>query len=165
MTAPAPSVTLLPCPFCGGEADFSDKRPNRRTYIACAACSASTKVGNNELAAAATWNTRATLSHARERIARIIDPEAWAVMDSYLEQTKRKYRGQNVGWPEDQFKDKASLAKADAIIAAGLVRDEAAIRADEREWCAKELEVSYPDNINTNAFCAAIRAATIRRGE
>jgi hypothetical protein len=52
-----------------------------------------------------------------EKIARIIDPSAWAVMDGYLEQTKRKYRGQNVAWPADQFKHKESMAKARAILA------------------------------------------------
>lgn len=51
-----------------------------------------------------------------ERIARIIDPNSWAVMDSYLAETKRKYRGQNVGWPADQFHHKESMAKARAIL-------------------------------------------------
>lgn len=53
-----------------------------------------------------------------ERIARIIDPNSWAVMDSYLAETKRKYRGQNVGWPADQFHHKESMAKARAVLAA-----------------------------------------------
>lgn len=43
--------------------------------------------------------------------ARAIAPRRWEVMDSYLEQTKRKYAGQNVGWPADQFKDKESMAQ------------------------------------------------------
>lgn len=53
-----------------------------------------------------------------ERVARIIDPSSWTVMDSYLEQTKRKYRGQNVGWPADQFQPKESMEKARQILAA-----------------------------------------------
>lgn len=53
----------------------------------------------------------------RERIARIIDPSSWRVMDSYLAETKRKYAGQDYGYDPDAFKDKASLAKADTILA------------------------------------------------
>lgn len=53
-----------------------------------------------------------------EIAARIIDPSSWAVMDSYLAETKRKYRGQNVGWPADQFHHKESMAKARAVLAA-----------------------------------------------
>lgn len=52
----------------------------------------------------------------REAVARIIDPVSWRVMDYELEQMKRKYRGKQIGWPADQFKDKASLKKADAIL-------------------------------------------------
>lgn len=43
--------------------------------------------------------------------ARAIAPSRWEVMDSYLEQAKRKYAGQHVGWPADQFKDKESMAQ------------------------------------------------------
>lgn len=53
-----------------------------------------------------------------EAVARIIDPSSWRVMDSYLEQAKRQYKGQDVGWPEDQFKHKESMAKAREILAA-----------------------------------------------
>ena len=60
----------------------------------------------------------AALDAQAEVIARIIDPTTWAVMDSYLEQTKRKYAGQNVGWPADQFQHKVSMGKAREIIAA-----------------------------------------------
>lgn len=51
-----------------------------------------------------------------EAIARIIAPSRWRVMDSCLEQAKRKYAGQNVGWPADQFQDKESMVKARAIL-------------------------------------------------
>lgn len=53
-----------------------------------------------------------------EAIARAVAPSRWAVMDRCLEETKRKYRGQNVAWPTDQFHDKESMATADAILAA-----------------------------------------------
>ena len=53
----------------------------------------------------------------REQVARLIDPSSWRVMDSYLEQAKRKYAGQDAGYDPDAFKDSASLARADAILA------------------------------------------------
>ncbi len=52
-----------------------------------------------------------------EAVARIIDPSSWSVMDGYLAQTKRKYAGQNVGWPTEQFQHTESMAKAREIIA------------------------------------------------
>jgi len=53
-----------------------------------------------------------------ERVARIIDPSSWAVMDGELERMLRKYRGQHIGWPADQFQHKESMALARAAIAA-----------------------------------------------
>lgn len=72
-----------------------------------------------------------------EKVARIIDPSSWAVMDSYLEQTKRKYAGQNVGWPEDQFKHKESMAKAREILSTlPTVREENARLREALKYCA-----------------------------
>lgn len=51
----------------------------------------------------------------REAIARIIDPSSWQVLDSYLERVKRHHP--HGGYDPDNFTDKASLAKADAILA------------------------------------------------
>lgn len=60
-----------------------------------------------------------TLSdEAVERVARIINPGSWAVMDGYLADMKRKYRGQNVAYDPDNFKHKGSMATARAAIAA-----------------------------------------------
>ncbi len=56
-------------------------------------------------------------SEHREALARIIDPSSWRVMDGYLADTKRKYRGKDAGYDPEAFKDKASIAKADAILA------------------------------------------------
>lgn len=53
-----------------------------------------------------------------EELARIIDPSSWRVMDSYLAETKRKYAGQNVGWPTEQFQHKESMVVALAILEA-----------------------------------------------
>jgi hypothetical protein len=51
----------------------------------------------------------------RETVARVIDPSSWRVLDSYLERVKRHHP--HGGYDPDNFTDKASLAKADAIIA------------------------------------------------
>lgn len=53
----------------------------------------------------------------REAVARVIDPSSWSVMDGYLAQMKRKYRGENIGYDAEQFQHQESLAKADAILA------------------------------------------------
>jgi hypothetical protein len=44
------------------------------------------------------------------------------------------------------------------LVTAFALSERAAAKAEEREECARDLEESYPDNPNTNAFCAAIRA-------
>ena len=68
----------------------------------------------------------------KEQAARIIDPASWAVMDSYLKQMLRKYKGQNIGYDPEAFKHKESMAIAESLWP--LVQQ--AIAA-ERERCAK----------------------------
>jgi predicted transcriptional regulator len=51
----------------------------------------------------------------KEQAARIIDPASWAVMDSYLKQMLRKYKGQNIGYDPEAFKHKESMAIAAAL--------------------------------------------------
>lgn len=53
-----------------------------------------------------------------EAVARAIAPSRWAVMDGYLADMLRKYKGQNVAYDPDQFKDQESLATAQAALAA-----------------------------------------------
>ena len=53
-----------------------------------------------------------------EAVARAIAPSRWEVMDHYLAQTKRKYAGENVAYDPDNFKDRESMATAQAAIAA-----------------------------------------------
>ena len=53
-----------------------------------------------------------------ERVARIIDPGAWSVMDAEKERFLRKYKGENIGYPEDQFRHKESMGKASLILSA-----------------------------------------------
>lgn len=63
----------------------------------------------------------------REVIAKILEPQAWAALgigDTLAYKNRRT----------------SSLRKADRILASGLVQDEAGIRANEREKCAKALD-------------------------
>ena len=106
-----------------------------------------------------------------EQIARLIDPSSWRVLDSYLEQAKRKYAGQDAGYDPEAFKDRASLAIADQIIALDAVPGEdEVLRALEvfhgsscaylREcWSETEYEYEY------DAMSAALTAAAKVRGE
>jgi hypothetical protein len=52
-----------------------------------------------------------------ERVARLLDPSSWRVMDGYLAEVKRKYRGENAGYDPAAFKHKESMAMARAVIA------------------------------------------------
>lgn len=51
-----------------------------------------------------------------EAMARIIDPSSWRVMDGYLAQMLRKYKGEHIGYDPDAFKHKESMAIARALI-------------------------------------------------
>ena len=53
-----------------------------------------------------------------EAVARAIAPSRWEVMDHYLAQTKKKYAGENAAYDPDNFKDRESMATAQAAIAA-----------------------------------------------
>lgn len=48
----------------------------------------------------------------REKVARLINPSAWAVMDSQFEHVMHSHRSYEI----DKFKHKESLAVADAIL-------------------------------------------------
>ena len=71
----------------------------------------------------------------KEQAARIIDPASWAVMDSYLKQMLRKYKGRTSDMIPEAFKHKESMAIAAALWP--LVQQ--AIAA-EQERCAKVAE-------------------------
>lgn len=55
------------------------------------------------------------MEQMRERVARIIDPSTWAVLDSYLADAKRKYAKSSAGYDPEAFKDRRSLVKATEI--------------------------------------------------
>jgi hypothetical protein len=52
-----------------------------------------------------------------EKIARLIDPSSWAVFDAEKARMLRKYKGENIGWPADQYQHKASMDTARRILA------------------------------------------------
>ncbi|MGX9443898.1 hypothetical protein ACWX0K_15150 [Nitrobacteraceae bacterium UC4446_H13] len=88
---------------------------------------------------------------AVERVARIIDPTF------------------DVGIDESPAR-KTALRKARAILATGLVPDKAAVRADEREKCAKVADEFVTGEVTFDDFCdgmsagAKTVAAAIRSG-
>lgn len=120
---------LLPCPFCGGPAEIDeiDEGENAGgSCVACTRCFASSNIEfGREENFISNWNRRAcpekpTPHEASddqvEQVARIIDPGSWSVMDAEKERFLRKYKGENIGYPEDQFRHKESMAKASAIL-------------------------------------------------
>lgn len=56
----AEKTTLLPCPFCGGEAELYCTIPTHDSfwYCVCRDCGGSTRYGS-EAGAISAWNTRA----------------------------------------------------------------------------------------------------------
>lgn len=160
----APSIKevleLKPCPFCGGKGRVyqlqSAKELWRVRYENC-------DVGPNPTFGAKdavnAWNTRSAVAtlqpsgERREAIARIArsvlmddpksnDPDKWLVpldiegVDDLCEQV------------------------ADAILASGLVQDEAAIRADEREKIVKDADKKAADLLDAAEKLRAYIGAT-----
>lgn len=142
------TFTLLGCPFCGGEAESDSQRgyrniwtgnPENAAAVYCTKCSAdmtwcyrdTPEIERDQVMTLLVeqWNTRATASlqgeDAVERVARIMARELYngATFDDCTDVEKSAWR-----------------QAARAILTTGLVPDEAAIRADEREKCAKVAE-------------------------
>ena len=67
-----------------------------------------------------------------EKVARLIDPSSWSVMDAELARMLRKYAGERIGYPSDQFQHEASMKIARAIIP--IVAEEAAKIARNKVW-------------------------------
>lgn len=99
--------------------------------------------------------------------ARVIAPRRWEVMDGYLEQTKRKYAGQHVGWPADQFKDKESMAQFRAALLAilPLLADDLARVAVGIGEQYGEDETGWFECSETIAHAIRTRIAAIIEGE
>lgn len=79
-----------------------------------------------------------------EAVARIIDPSSWRVFDTYLADVKRKYAGQDAAYDPEAFKDKASIAKARAIVT--LIPDPPVSAAPEGWRDIAEAEVWAQEN-------------------
>jgi Lar family restriction alleviation protein len=75
------SETLKPCPFCGGPAEASSVRNDRRrpSIIICASCEAASSEASTAKGAIAAWNHR-------------VDPQREA-MRSALEAWRRTHTG------------------------------------------------------------------------
>ena len=115
-----------------------------------------------------------------EAVARAIAPSRWEVMDHYLAQTKKKYAGENAAYDPDNFKDRESMATAQAAIAAlDAVRGDRVARIAELEaeverlrrnvrgwveWhrrCDADDDCTY---LNDNAWCDAEALASTGMG-
>lgn len=135
MTAPSikEALELKPCPFCGKSATMEQDESNYRWSVGCNAADETACMGYQSFTtfarrseAVKAWNTRATLSppagERREAIARLIDPIAFRpkhiIGEGLSETEKEKWlRARNVAY-----------YTADAILASGLVQNEASWR-------------------------------------
>lgn len=197
MTAPSIREALKPCPFCGSDRVSSAHQRDGRV-IGCAGCGA--RVGafqpGAEEKATEKWNTRTTPAppqDAVERIARIIKKVAFGgiptdeptpicymtakiILASGLvtaSRPSRKITMSDVRLVAGEGKLSAHdvLAAVNAHLRIHPIGpDEAAIRADERERCAKiaddrwrEWRSSYEDDLDGMDTCNDI-AAAIRAG-
>lgn len=79
-----------------------------------------------------------------ERMARLLDPIGWRVLDSYLAEMLRKYKGERIGYDAEQFKDKSSMdlaqAAYDASPGPGLEAENARLRAEHLKTCREAEE-------------------------
>lgn len=103
--------SLEPCPFCGGWAAIAvvpeARDAPRWYYLRCPECLSETKGDKDREAAIAAWNRRAPSpldEGVRERVARIVDPQA------FTPGTYEYDMGRETRQP-------AANAKADAILA------------------------------------------------
>ena len=51
-------TTLEPCPFCGGEAQYSEESRFHICWVYCSGCGAASGYRNTEAEAIAAWNKR-----------------------------------------------------------------------------------------------------------
>jgi hypothetical protein len=150
---------LKPCPFCGAKphsglgAKYHDQlhgEPHQDFAIWCPKGHAKVTRVNREQATD-EWNARAsTASPDREKVARIINPSMWALIDEARTKGLTSYAD---GLATE------TLAKAGAILST-IFPDEAAICADERERleAVEALIISGAVNF-TDPRCAGQRGA------
>ena len=61
-------IKLLPCPFCGGEAELLKGLCELDNYVMCLKCRCKTKLYNTKEAAIKAWNTRKPMERILERL-------------------------------------------------------------------------------------------------
>ncbi len=193
MTAPSikEALELKPCPFCGEHPRMNQGGEPEHVTIGCNNDGCLVQlcvVSETEHDAVAAWNTRATLSppagERREAIARAIckakgvNPDCLHQNydDEPIDHTDARGRTYHYGW-----RNQLHLADA-AILASGLVQDEAytailvqkladavrdnaAIRADEREKCAQLAALRAAKHGLPAEVCRDIADAIRRKGE
>lgn len=69
MSAHGQCPDLLPCPFCGGKAEFKEDEQYGALYVGCVACDIHTVFYTDAGGAAEVWNERATSADV-ERLTR-----------------------------------------------------------------------------------------------
>lgn len=103
----------------------------------------------------------------RETVARIIDPSSWRVLDSYLERVKRHHP--HGGYDPDNFTDKVSLAKADAILALFATPSSCVLVPLEATMpmlvAATSRDQGPDDSLYASIYRAMVQAALRGRGE
>ncbi len=113
-------ATMKPCPFCGGEAKFTDGGPGRG-FVHCGACSASCDDGSREYAVNA-WNKRATDTIVPADVAELViaarivafedqSPEALRALDKASEAFAER-----VPWENDPDEEQANARAADIAL-------------------------------------------------
>lgn len=133
MTTPKEALELKPCPFCGGtNTSAADTGVH---WVACNSCDAEGPIRDTGHEAIAAWNTRTASLQGEDAVERVARRHNLLVI---ARESGGKEFGPNT-W-NISFTDETWQAFTHAILATGLVPDEAAIRADEREKCAKVAE-------------------------
>jgi hypothetical protein len=97
------------------------------------------------------------MTDAVEKVARLLDPQSWLVMDEGLASMLRKHKGQNIGFDPENFKHPPSIKRANEIIntletLGWLSPDQLAIRDAETtrralEMAAKHIYDNFQDPI------------------
>lgn len=70
---------LLPCPHCGGEAEFRDGS-STTPYVRCKSCGCRTGSSNNAAKLVSAWNRRAAVTDEQFAIA-VHDGRVWKAVD------------------------------------------------------------------------------------
>lgn len=83
-------IKLLPCPFCGGEAELDNSVANA-VSVECTVCHASSpiflRMSDREQKAIESWNTRKPM----ERILTRLEEEERTLQDKYERNLKKEY--------------------------------------------------------------------------